>query len=67
MPPAGTALPDTAAEAARAVPAAQGVDDSDSRYQDMSQQQSVLGLTHLVFSSHQTTKLGSATETLISS
>lgn len=67
MPPAGTALPHAATEAAGAVPAAQGVDDSDSHYQDMSQQQSVLGLTHPVLSPHQTTKLGSATETLISS
>lgn len=63
MPPAGTALPHSQ-EAARAAPAAQGVDDSDSRYQDMSQQQS---LTHLVLSPHQITELGSATETLISS
>lgn len=50
-----------------AAPAAQGVDDSDSRYQNVSQQRSALGLTHLVLSPHQTMALGSATQVLISS
>lgn len=50
-----------------AAPAAQGVDDSDSPYQNVSQQRSALGLTHLVLSPHQTMALGSATQVLISS